>query len=797
MRTLLWTALTLLILLAAIMVGIGKLLMPYSQRYQPQLEEWLSREFQQPVVVGSFTGEWKAFGPRISFEGVTLMGDGSGEGELAIQRAALDVKPLNLILPGRPLYSFHIIGADLSLVRSQDGRFELSGLGVSGRNSGDRDGSGLGNLARVGELRLEDSSLGFEDQEKGIEVQLTGIRGRLQMNGAELATELEADISDRLRSRVLGDLKATLLITLGDDQRLSSASWHVKTGELMIEELARQLPQYSMVPRSGWLNAEIWGDWSRGESQVMQGVLDVRESLLSEQPEPLRIDHLNTRFRWNFLNRKSWRVDLSDLVIDQAGARWQTERLSLERNIPGNLGLWVSSDFLELEFPMQLTSRITSSFNTRWPRTMPRQARGRVQGFDLVLDSSWKMYLLKGQLKGVDAWQWGEGRYPDVAGIDGTMDLQGGEGQVEFNGSGIRLDWPRNFRNHAIVDIPACTMEINWGASWALDTQDCLLNHEHFSLSGRARFAKSDNKPVMDVNVLFQRTNLAALDDYWPSSVMGEKVIDWLSRGIVEGSASSGRYSMRGDLDDFPFRGNEGILLAQANIDGASLEYAQGWPAASGMQLETRFRNTSMLATGSVASMAGAPVSEARAYIEDFKNAVLELDFRSESGLPALLEFIGQTPLLEDTELDLSQFQFEGDAVARGKLFAPLGSSPGTLSVDGELELSGNRFTELRSDLVISDLNGVVSFDRQGMSADGLSGVLRGHPSRIGLAADWDADEVFSATVDGRFPVGDILPASLLESEPMLNRIEGDSDWNMHLVVARPDDGSERQTWLE
>ena len=72
-RTLLWTALTMVALLAAILVGVGKLLMPYSVRYQPQLEEWLSRQFQQPVVVDSFTGQWKAFGPRISFEGVTLM----------------------------------------------------------------------------------------------------------------------------------------------------------------------------------------------------------------------------------------------------------------------------------------------------------------------------------------------------------------------------------------------------------------------------------------------------------------------------------------------------------------------------------------------------------------------------------------------------------------------------------------------------------------------------------------------------------------------------------------------------
>ena len=109
LRTLLWTALTLVTLVAAIMVGVGKLLMPYSVKYQPQLEEWLSTEFGQPVKVESFSGEWKAFGPRISLEGVTLLGEAGVEAEIAIQHAALDSKPLYGLLPGKPFYSFRII----------------------------------------------------------------------------------------------------------------------------------------------------------------------------------------------------------------------------------------------------------------------------------------------------------------------------------------------------------------------------------------------------------------------------------------------------------------------------------------------------------------------------------------------------------------------------------------------------------------------------------------------------------------------------------------------------------------
>jgi uncharacterized protein YhdP len=72
-KTLLWTALSILVVLAAVVMGVGKLLMPYSDHYQPRLEAWLSQEFGRPVVLDSFEGEWTAFGPRLSLRGMKLL----------------------------------------------------------------------------------------------------------------------------------------------------------------------------------------------------------------------------------------------------------------------------------------------------------------------------------------------------------------------------------------------------------------------------------------------------------------------------------------------------------------------------------------------------------------------------------------------------------------------------------------------------------------------------------------------------------------------------------------------------
>ena len=396
LRSILWTALTLVTIVAAIAVGIGKLLMPYSTRYQPQLETWLSNEFGRPVKIESFTGEWKAFGPRISLQGLTFIAPGAEEGEIAIQRAALDIKPINSLLPGEPVYSFHIIGADLALEQTEDGRWALSGLGVSGREAdtqdGTQDGTDTNLLEIVGQLRLEDSRLSLSMPAKGISARFTEVRGRLQLNGPEIAVEIEAGLSNQAGEMVLGDLKATLLLELDGNQKLSGARWHAKTRELMVGalagELAGQMATHPLIPRAGRLNAELWGEWAREQGQSMQGVVDLRDAEVAGENDALPLDHLNARFNWRFNSRKAWRLDFSEFDIEENGVRWGSDRLSVERNLPGNLGLWVSADSLALGFPLQLTQRIMSVYRTQWPRQIPRRIEGRVSDFELVLDLS-------------------------------------------------------------------------------------------------------------------------------------------------------------------------------------------------------------------------------------------------------------------------------------------------------------------------------------------------------------------------------------------------------------------------
>ena len=363
-KTLLWTALSILIVVAAVVMGIGELLMPYSDRYQPQLEAWLSEEFGRPVALERFEGEWAPFGPRLALQGMTLLPaePGGPGGEVAIESAALDIKPLNLLLPGRPLYNFRVIGAQFELTRDASGRFTLSGFGVTRR--GDAQGSALRELARVGEVALEDSRLVYRDEQNGIRLSLSDIEGRLQLDQEELSSEVRARLFDERSGLVYGEVEATVFLTLGEDQQLRSARWQATTRELMLAALQGRLPSNPFLPLTGWRNAEVWGGWSTAEGHRIQGVTDLKEARLVNDFQDLWLERVNTRFRWQSTSGKQWSLDFSDFLYDDGDQSWVAPSLSLARHTADNLGLWISADRLPLGVPLRLARNIMSMYGT-------------------------------------------------------------------------------------------------------------------------------------------------------------------------------------------------------------------------------------------------------------------------------------------------------------------------------------------------------------------------------------------------------------------------------------------------
>jgi uncharacterized protein (TIGR02099 family) len=790
-RTLLWTALSILIILAAVLVGVGKLLMPYSVRYQPELEAWLSEEFGRPVELKSFEGEWKAFGPRLSLHGMNLLSFGEagadGPGGVVIESAALDIKPLNALLPGKPLYNFRVIGADFQLLRTPQGRYELSGFGVSGRGS-PGDGSALSELARIGEVILQDSSLGYRDEARGIYLDLASIQGRLQMDGEDFSTEVRARFKDPNSGRVYGDIEATLLLTLNEGQGLADARWQVSVQELMLAALQGRVPANPFMPVTGWLNSELWGEWSKDSELRVQGVADLRDARLVNDHQDLTLEHLNSRLNWRYDGKADWRLDLHDLLFDDGDQAWAAPGIALARNMEQDLGLWISADYLPLQAPLNFARNVMSVYGTRWPAFLPEAAAGDVDDLELVLDSKWRLKLASGRVRDASLFDWD--RWPDLSGLDGEVALYKGSGGLSLRSADLLVQWPQMFREDLNFRMPACQLDLRWGAGWQVGFNECSLENDDLALSGEIVMSSNEGRPAVDVNVFVPRGRVGQLDAYWPQGIIKEKVLNWLRRGLVGGEIDGGRFQIYGDMDHWPFRQGQGRFEAVAHLRDVELDYVEGWPLARDVDAVARFAGASMQVEGSVGNIGGVAVQSARAEITDLKTPVLQVSYSSATDVPGLIGFIGQTPLQERIDTDLSAFQFSGPALTTGSLRQALGLVESEMEVKGRVEVDAAGFADPGSGIALSGIAGELLYDQQGFVGTGLTAQFSGSPALLDLSGGGDQSQRFRAVMRGVFEITDIIPDFLLEGYAALAQVEGHCAWDVSMVVDSGESGA-------
>ena len=782
-RTLFWTALSILIIAAAAVVGTGKLLMPYSQHYQPELEAWLSAEFGQEVRLESFTGDWEAFGPRLALRGLTFSGRGAAAGEVAISEAALDLKPMNAFLPGRALYQFLVIGADFQLVRTREGAFELSGLGVSGW-SADSSNSTLRNLKGIGELVLEDSSLEYVDERNGVSLKLADIDARVQLDDAAISLQLQASFTEPADDQVFGDVEATALLRLGDSAGLAEARWQLSLGDLALASIHGRVPQVSLLPREGWVNARLWGEWSPGQPVGVRGVVDLRNGLLEQGQHSIVLRRVNSRLAWTLTGADDWRLDFSDLQVDDGEQSWAVPSLAVARDTSKDLGLWVSADFLPVAPSARMARKLYVMSGKDWPDHWPGSAEGRLTDFSLVMDAAWQVRQLSatGRQLGIAAF----GRWPAVHGVDGEFQLASNTGTFRVQAHRLGIDWPGMFRQPLEFSLPPCSGELTRPAHWQLALQGCSAVNETLALNGDITMVLNGGRPAVDINLQFPRGRIGELGDYWPQRLLKPPVLGWLRRSLEDGEVTDGRLLIHGDLDDWPFRGGEGRLEGFARVERGAMTYLPAWPKVEDVTAAIRFIGTSLDIEGRIGATGGVAVNSVTARIPDLKAPLLTVEYQAAAGLDEMLAYVVRSPLQNTVGADLSGFELDGAAATSGLIAIPLGRVPGALSLAGDLLLEGNGFRDISSGISLASITGNVRYTHEDLVGAGLAGLYQDQPVTLSLAAGKKTEHRFRADMRGRFALEQLLPATAFASAQAA-RITGTTDWDVAVILPHSD----------
>jgi len=780
-----WTAVSMLIILAAIVVGVAQLLLPFAPRFQPEIETWLSEQLGRPVTVAAVGADWETTGPVLRLAGVKL-GEGTGEQPpLTLEEAEVGVNLLALVLPGGQLADFRIAHTHIELTREADGTIHLEGLGQDKPASMER-------LFELGSVSLVDCQLTVVDRVRGVRMDFAGLDVTLDNRGSRhrLAGRLTA-------AEAAGTIAFQFLFTGAVDARqLDSAELYLQGQDVALPQWLAGIGPQGVEIASGRGDLRVWAKLADNHLTSLRATgdlagLDVLNAGGDGQSETAtvhrRFQRLGGTFGWT-RRPGGWRLTGEHLTIVRNGRHWPEGGFTIERS---SEALRFGFDYLRLNDLAalaggagRLARGVAPVLDALSPVGELRDPRGAWR-FDRPAA---RALTLNARLDNVGWSRWDP--WPGLAGISGRLDVRDGQGSLALRSREASLDFPRLFRG--MVPARQVRAAVNWrpeGPGWLLSIPRFRLSADGSNVLGRLtlNFQGDGSRPWIDLRARVTGGDASGAGTYFPVGIMHPDLVGWLDRALVAGTLVRARAVAYGDLDDWPFDAGDGKFEVRGNARDAALDYREGWPRLEGARAQLLFQGRSMHIMARDGRVFGVRASRAEASIEDLKQPLLKVDIDADGPASDMIRFLRESPLNDRFGPYLAGLEATGQGQVSTQVRAPLKEEMGgELQVDGTATLGDSRVVDGKWGVSFEHTAGAVHFDQDGFETRDMSARFRGQPVKLWMAVGRDPNPAVVAR--GRLE-GVMPPATLMQDypilSPLLDHMAGASLTRLDLTVHR------------
>jgi uncharacterized protein (TIGR02099 family) len=783
LRRWLLTAIACVLISAAALMALGRLLVPWLVDSPDRVAAWLSDRIGLPVQLDSVSASWEGPGPMLNLAGLRVFGAGADEAAISLGRARVQVDVYALLLPDRHLIrDFLLVDAQVELSRDRDGRIVLQGLNLPATESG-----GLASwLGRVGNVGLTNGGLRLTDQQSGRSFELDQVELRLSQTGRQLRLGLERPSHDGG-----GHLRAVL-------ESQGPLHWPAADGQFYVE--ARQFPLAELAPvseslgialRDGVLDGRQWFAWSDGHLRSTEGDWNVG-ALVMTAPA----------FEWLDVGsvEPNLHLPVGRLVLDGAGdaaafelnlrcgagaaAEQLTTDLSLRRTADGSWSAAASGvPVAALAALGQLTQQLPPTLRSRLYAAQPGGTVNRLTGnWD---GDHWQLHADLEHLQISQA----APHWPQFKELSGSIsaDAQG----LVFTVSNAPVEFavPGVFRE----PIALSTLDLLVGVShdqhgWVAEVPTAHLQGAGFSADLRLRLDNNaEGQPQLQAVAHVPGADIEAAKAFWTINKMPPRAIEWLDTALGKGRVTDGKVVFRGPLPEWPFKAEQGRFEARFAVADANLDYHRDWPRAEHLAAEGAFINDSLVIDSAAGTLLGNRVVSGHGNIASLKDPILELHLQGQGDAAGWLQFLKSSPMQRTHGAVLFGMDMAGAVDIGSHISIPLRHDLGATKLTGQVQLHGVQFRDTKWNLAFTDVEGAADFSHEGFAASGLNLKSEGLPAQLSLAVgafSTDPDLQLQADLKGRLSA-QALFGQYDQLATVLAQISGLADWDVELKVPR------------
>jgi uncharacterized protein (TIGR02099 family) len=299
-----------------------------------------------------------------------------------------------------------------------------------------------------------------------------------------------------------------------------------------------------------------------------------------------------------------------------------------------------------------------------WTDTLIAFERGKVA-------DPWRMQV---QAKFQRAGYASVGGAPGLRGIAGSIAGNESGGQVIIDTNVGVFHWPTQFPQ--AVDLVRFRANVYWkrtAQELLIASPDWEAKTHDGDIHGQAAWHQpaDASSPRLTLVSTIQNGNVGNARNYLPRRSIAPSALSWLDRALVSGRMVRANAVFQGPVRSFPFREGGGIFLARCTIEGMTLDYSDGWPAAENVALSAEFRNEGMSAHLSAAHIGELALESGDAHFPDFSTGELRIRAGVRGDAASALSFLRATPLDAITEHAFSSVEATGPVQAAVELFLP------------------------------------------------------------------------------------------------------------------------------
>ena len=740
-----WALLAMSIIVLAVVVGLGRLLIPYADHARPWLEQALSEQLEQPVTIARVEAHWPRLTPRLDLHDVHV--GPSAEPLLDIGMARLEVHLPNLLDGERHLINLIVLGLDLVLRQDEDGQWDFQlegGAQIAREDAMDR-------LPPL-DLRLRDARVRLAPANFPETVWLVP-DGGLQRDGNR--TQLFGQL--RLAASPDTSLRIGLLAT-DRDGLLNEIGLQLEGEDLPLGQWMAFLPlPFDNQLASLALTMDLRARWH----QVHGG--DLRLDFgLSGWPGVESRDRIEGVLLGDRRERQT-RLSLKDLIIVGSETRLIFTELAVgEAGNRRALGL----EALDLGRLHGLLDPLLSEHD--W---WPSQAAGQIPDLELAVDSALTPRRLQGRIERLAIAP--VLRAPGVQDLDINLGLAGDRVEIGITGP-FTLDWPTMVRETVVLentDIRALL------SPSGVEIDRARIDHVFTSASADGWIHFTRPRPFLDFAIDVHRVGPGDPRPWLLSGIIPEGAMAWLDQAMVSIGPTTGGLVFHMPAGRRARDINPGDFGAWADFTEATLAYWPGWPEGEEIAGRVEFLGRSVDGRIDHGLIGGLPIATGRVRFDDLVEPVLEMKLGSK-GAPAdqLINALSALPLDEPPGgLDLLAWQGELDLAF--DLDLPLRAAD-QWQLAGQLEFADTELTIVPLARRLDDLTGSLAFERGRLQGSQLRAQVDGLPVAFGLDANSDPEPTLQ--LDLRSAPQALLPKAWADGAEDL--ISGRTDWQINLT---------------